>query len=124
VAALMERVREEARRLEAELPPRPPRRAAGVPPRLEENWDPWRPAEVTSHRGWAGLPVVLLKRALLRALGPHDRELLRRQRAFNQAALEELVQLRELVAELREEVAALRRKGAGRDGGGEGGGGA
>ena len=78
-------------------------------PLLDENWDSWEAPEVTSHRGLLGLPIVWFKRFSLAGLRLHDRELLKRQREYNKAAMEEIYRLRRAVADLSAEVAKLKR---------------
>lgn len=79
------------------------------PPReLDDDWDVWKIAPITSHRGLLGLPIVWAKKASLRLMRLHDRELLRGQRAFNAAVREELRQLRESVGRLSTAAAEAR----------------
>lgn len=111
VRAIMREIAEAARRIEAEPPRRRRTRKASVTPSvlaLEENWDVWEPLPVTTHRGWKGIPVVLLKRVALLALKPHDRELLKKQREYNWALKTEIQHLRTTVVSLMNDIADLR----------------
>jgi hypothetical protein len=112
----MEEIDAASARIERESPPRVQRPTA-VPrlDALEELWDVWEREPITSHRGWSGKPVVWLKKALLTALGPANRELLRRQRQYNRAVLDELTQLRSQLARVSGELAALRRSRSGKE---------
>jgi hypothetical protein len=76
---------------------------------LEENWDVWRALPLSSHRPAIGPAVVAAKKLMLTLLASHDRELLRRQRLFNEATKNELQQLRQQVTQLRAELRALKR---------------
>ena len=78
-------------------------------PELEEHWDVWKSLPLTSSRRRLGPAVVGVKRLIRALLGMHDRELLRRQRLFNEAAKDELQALRQQVAQLRAELRALQR---------------
>jgi hypothetical protein len=112
VLELMREIEAEAQRIEAE----PPRRSRFVPrmaapvlsPLLSRLWDVWERDPITSHRGLAGIPIVWLKRATLAVLTPAHRELLRRQRDFNHAVVDELAALRFELNNLRAELAELR----------------
>jgi hypothetical protein len=112
VLKLMREIDAAARRIEAEPPVRSrfvPRMAAPVvSPQIASLWDVWERQPLTSHRGLMGVPVVLFKRVVLAALGPAHRELLRTQRDFNAAVMNELAALRFELTHLRAELAALR----------------
>jgi FkbM family methyltransferase len=71
---------------------------------LDSNWDVWVHSHIPSHRRYLGAPVQLAKRLALWVLGPHDRELLRRQREFNAAARKHLKELAARVAELEQKL--------------------
>jgi len=71
---------------------------------LDSTWDAWLRTHVPSHRRLIGKPVQLAKRLTLWALGPHDRELLRRQRDFNLAARRHIKELSARVEELEKKL--------------------
>ncbi len=73
-------------------------------PELDQTWDVWVQGEIPTHRPIIGLPIRLAKRALLKLLGPHDRELLRRQREFNLAARDQLLRAHQRIDALEKEL--------------------
>jgi hypothetical protein len=116
IVELMKEIELEAQRIEQDpvlgqrrrVPPRPAGRK--LPPRLEKLWDIWEQGEIKSHRGLAGIPVVFAKRLLLTLLRAHNLELLRKQRAFNRAVLNELAELRYQLAHLSADVVELKNE--------------
>ncbi len=74
---------------------------------LDASWDVWLRTHVPGHRKYLGKPVQLAKRLALWVLGPHDRELLRRQRDFNLAARRHIKELSARVEELEKKLGVL-----------------
>lgn len=120
--SILEEVEEAARRLPEKLrtarehsnqppqagsPPISARRPSRKQVEIEENWDVWETDRVTTHRGIKGLPVVVVKKMLLALLKPYSRELLKRQRAYNEAVKTELIEIRQELATLRAKLDGL-----------------